>query len=222
MSLRQIYALMRRHLAAVMVVFVLAAGVTWVIKKTPPAYSESANLIFTPPAVNPYSSIGSFSNVLITTAFAMRYAMLSPESQQKVHEAGGTADFNIGLVNLSNEQLPYYPYPYVTLTTTSLNPEDTHRTFAIVTLSFQRLVSEWQAQAGAPPISRITIHVVADTGPVAQVGSPKRTYAGLILLTIVAAFMVAVFLDRRPIRPHIRRHLARYSALSARARSALD
>lgn len=222
MNFGQIYALIRRHLAAVMVIFILAAGMAWDIKKTPPTYSESANLIFTPPAVNPYSSIGSFANILITTAFTMTYAMLSPESRQMVREAGGTADFNLGLVNQSNEQFPYYGYPYVTLTTTSLNPTDAHRTFAIVAVSFQHLVSERQAQAGVLPISRISIHVVADTGPISQLGSPKRIYAGLMLLAIVTTFLVAGFLDRHPIWPRIRRHLARYSPLPARARSAIS
>lgn len=222
MSFGQIYSLMRRHLVAVMVVFVLAAGMAWNIKKTPPAYSESANVIFVPPAVNPYSSISSYTSALISTAFVMTDTMLSPESQQKIRNAGGIANFNLGLINLSNEQFPYYGYPYVTLTATSVNPADAHRTFTIVAQSLQHLVSERQAKAGVPLTSRISTHVVADTGPIAQVGSPKRAYAGLMLLAIVIALLVAGFLDRHPIWPRIRRHFTRYSSLSTRGRSAIN
>lgn len=211
MSFGQIYALMRRHLLAVMVVFILAAGMAWDIKTTPPVYSESANVILTGPAANPYASISSFTDDLIMTAYVMTTAMLSPESQQKVHQNGGTADFSLGLVNLSNEQFPYYGDPYVTLTTTSANPADAHRTFTIVATSFQHLLLARQVEAGVPPIGRISTHVVADTGPIAQVGSSKRAYAGLLILAIVIAFLVAVFLDRHPIWPSIRRRLARYS-----------
>jgi hypothetical protein len=203
-----------------MVVFVLAAGIAWNIKKTPPFYSESANVIFTAPAINPYNSIGSFDSALTGTAFMMKDTMLSPELKQKVREAGGIAAFSLEVVNIGNEQYPYYPYPYVTLTTTATNPADAHRTFTIVALSFQHLVLERQVQAGVKPASRISTHVVADTGPVSLAGSSKRTFAGLMLLAIVAAFMVAIFLDRHPIWPGIRRHLPRYSSMSGRARIA--
>jgi hypothetical protein len=209
-SFDEIYRLMRRHLVAVMVVFVVAAGMAWDIKKTPVVYSESGNVIFVPPAVNPYSSIAESNDSLIATAYVMMQEMLSPASEQKIREAGGTADFNLALVNLSNEQYPYYGRPYVTLTTTSVNPADVHRTFTIVGRSFQHLVSDRQVQAGAPPTSFISTPILGDTGPIAQVSSLKRAYAGLAILAIVTAFLVAGFLDRHPIWPSVRRHLARY------------
>ncbi len=98
MSLGQIVALMRRHLVAVVAIFVLTAGVAWQIKHTPPPYTESANVIFTPPAVNPYSSFSSYPSALLSTAEVMTETMLGAESRQEVLAAGGTADFTIGLV----------------------------------------------------------------------------------------------------------------------------
>jgi hypothetical protein len=201
-SLSEISDLMRRHLVAVVVVFVLAVAIAWGIKRTPPVYLESANVVFTPPAAfaNPYTS---FTNPLIQTADVMTRIMLSPDSRRRAREAGGTADFNVGLVNLYNEQFPYYGVPYVTLTTTSVNPVIAHRTFTVATLMFQRLVSARQAQAGVPPKDRISINIVSDTGPIAQVGSSKRVFAGLLVLAIMTAFLVACFLDRHPIRPRV-------------------
>lgn len=220
-SFGQIYALMRRHLVAVAVLFVLTVGMAVEIKHTPPVYTESANVIFTVPAVNPYSSISSFTNDLITTAYVMTQEMLSPESQQKVRAAGGVADFSVGLVNFNNEQFPYYGDPYVTVTATSGNLADAHRTFTIVTQSFQRIVSERQIQAGVPRLSRISTRVVGDTGPVSPGGSQKRALAGLILLAIITSFLVLLFLDRHPIWPGIRRRLSRYSLPSKGPRIAI-
>ena len=99
MSFGQAFALMRRHLVAVVVIFVFTLGMAWDIEKTPPPYTESANVIFTPPAVNPYSSLSS--SALVTAAQVMTKTMASPESQREVRKAGGTADFTIGLVNFT-------------------------------------------------------------------------------------------------------------------------
>jgi hypothetical protein len=218
-SSNQILALMRRHLVAVVAILVLTVGIAWDIKSTPPPYTESANLIFTPPAVNPYFSLSSFRSALIATAEIMTKTMESPESQQKVHEAGGTADFSVGLVNYNNEQFPYYGNPYVTVTTTATNPVDAHRTFTIVVQSSQRLISERQVEAGVYPASRISTQIVGDTGSVAQPGSNKRAFAGLVLLAILIAFLVVIFLDRHPIRPSLRRR-PDSSPSSGRARTA--
>jgi hypothetical protein len=142
---------------------------------------------------NPYSA---FSSDLGITAELMTRAMLDSQSQRRVREAGGTADFNLALVNLYNEEYPDYGTPYVTLTTTSVNQANVRRTFTIVVSLFEHLVLARQTQAGAPPNHRISIHVVADTGPLVQAGSSKRTFAGLALLAVVAAFLLSSFLDR--------------------------
>ena len=221
MSLGRIGTLMRRHLVAVVAIIVLTAGMAWNIKRTPTPYAESANVIFAPPATNPYSSFSDYNSALLSTAEIMTQTMLSPESQQKVRDAGGTAGFSLGLVNFSNEQFPYYGDPYVTVTATAADPATAHRTFTIVILSFQRLVRERQTQAGSYQSRLISTHVVADTRPVAVAGSHKRVYGGLIVLAIMIAFLVLIFLDRHPIWPSIRHRLARYSLSPVRFRSAM-
>jgi hypothetical protein len=214
-SFSEIVTLMRRHLIAVVVIIALTAGVAWEIKRTPPPYTESASVIFNPPSSNPYSSFSLFSGALLSTAEIMTTTMLSSESQKAVLDAGGTADYSVGLVNFNNEQFPYYGDPYVTVTATAADPATAHRTFTILVRLFQQLVSGRQAQAGANSMSRISTRVVADTGPIAQTGSHKRVYAGLIALAILITFLVVIFLDRHPIWPNIRGRLARYSPSSA-------
>jgi hypothetical protein len=217
----QIVTLMRRHLIAVIVILVLTAGMAWNIKRTPPIYMESANVIFTPPAANPYSSFTSFTSALLSTADVMTRTMLSSDSQQNIRNAGGTADFSVGLVNFNNEQFPYYGDPYITVTATDADPATAHRTFRIVVTSLQLLLSERQDQAGAYPGSEISTNVVADTGPVVVAGSHKRVYAGLLMLAIIVAFLVLFFLDRHPVWPVIRSRLVRYSLSPVRFRSAI-
>ena len=179
------------------VVLILTAGVAYGIKRTPPMYAESATVVFTPPKSlvfpNPYAS---WRGDLQTSADVMTKAMLDSRSEQRVREAGGTADFNLVLVNLYNEEYPDYGVPYVKLTTTSVNPADAQRTFTIVASSFEHLVSARQAQAGVMPGNRISTTIVGDTGPLVQAGSPKRVYAGLALLAVVAAFMLSNFISR--------------------------
>jgi hypothetical protein len=42
--------------------------------------------------------------------------------------------------------------------------------------------------------------MAGDSGPLAQQGSSKRALIGLFILTIVAMFAAASFLDRHPVR----------------------
>jgi hypothetical protein len=213
MSPSKVYALLRRHLVAVTVVLAIAAGSAWDIKSNPPVYQESAEVIFAVPGPNPYSTLNS---ELVPAANLMTRTMQGAGYEQQVRQAGGTAEFNIGLVNLYNEQFPYYDDPYVTVTAQSPGPEDASRTFQIAVRVFRNLVTVRQAQAGVQRQDFITTHIVADSGPVAQLGSMKRALAGLVVLTIMVLFLVVNFLDRRP-SPGSARHSARSVAAGTAA-----
>jgi len=198
MSFLEIAALMRRHFIAVMAVFILAAGVLYDFKSTPQTYQESATVVFTPPTSlqnpNPYSSFGGS---LITAGEIMIRFLMSPQGQQRVRAAGGTADFNVALVNLYNQEYPDFGDPYAILSASSDNPAAAHATFVVVARQLLGILAAKQAQAGVSPHNRVAARVVGDSGPVVQHGSSKRAYAGVLLLTIVPAFMVAISLDRR-------------------------
>ena len=124
-------------------------------------------------------------------------AMMSPETQRRVRDDGGTAAYSVELVNGYNQDYPDYSLPDATVTTQSADPESAHTTYVAVAQQLRQLLTSMQEHAGVPPRNRIYAYIAAETGPLVQVGSPKRVYAGLILLTLVAIFMVAVFLDRR-------------------------
>jgi hypothetical protein len=205
-SPQEIAALLRRHIAAVLLVGVIAVGVAYHIKRTPPTYQESATVYFTGPtsaaSPNPYVT---FSDSLIGTAGAIAIIAMSPQGQQQVSAAGGTGAFDIALVNSYNLEFPVYGTPAVTVTTTSQDPNAVHQTFTAVTKVLKRDLAERQAQAGVPSAHRIGTHIVNDSGPIVLVGSNKRVFAGLLVLTVVAALSVASFLDRHPIHLGLRR-----------------
>lgn len=215
MSLTEIAALMRQHVVAVSVVLVVAAGTAITFKSTPPTYQESATVILTSPRLMLYSSNES----LITTSEVMTRWMMGMQGQQQVRQAGATGAFHVAMVNLYNEQYPNYYRPFVTVTATSHDPGEVHHTFATVTRLLSDDLAARQAQQRVPPNDRITEHNVGDTGPVIQPGSPKRTFAALVLLTTVAVFMVSSFLDRHPIRLRGPLRSSRYGTSDSVARA---
>ena len=121
---------------------------------------------------------------------------MSPQSQRLVQAAGGTGDYTVAPVNLYNQQYPDYGVPEATITTTASSPEAAHSTYVIVVRQINNYLAAMQARV--QPRNRIITDVVGDSGPIIQTGSLKRSYGGLILLTLVAFFMLAIFLDRHP------------------------
>lgn len=207
-SLPEIAARLRRHVLAVLVVFVLAAGVAYGFKHTAPTYSETATMVFIPPAStlhpNPFEAVGS---TLTKAAGAIAADVMSPQGRQQVLNAGGTAQTDVELVNGYDLEYPFYSEPYLTVTSTSTDPDSVQRTFTLISKLITNEFTAQQVQAGVAPINRIQIVQAGDTGPLVQPGSSKRVLGALALLTIIALFAVVSFLDRHPVR------LSRFSRL---------
>jgi hypothetical protein len=198
MSPRAISAQKRLRLAAVVVVLVLAAGVGYDIKSAPPTYLESATVIFTMPKfwAAPYTYSWLAPSV-IASGEAMTQILMSPQSQHRIREAGGTARYDLVLINLYNEDHPNYSRPLASLTAGSPSAADAHRTFIAAARLLRHLLAARQAQAGVAPRNRISAQIIGDTGPIVQAGSPKRAFAGLALVAVVAVSMLWGFLGRR-------------------------
>jgi hypothetical protein len=214
MTVREIAALMRRHLLAMAVVLMIAAGVTYSIMSTPPIYSESATVIFSAgPSLADSRLSASFMIPLIATEVMLSQTMMSSPAQSQVRAAGGTAAFELMPYNLYSLQYPDYGEPITMLTVTSSDPEAIQRTFGVVLgILGQRLAA---MQAHVPPRNRVQDSLVGDSGMAAQPGSSVRVLAGLVLLTVIAVFTVANFLDRRQYRPGVPRPGGRGKRLAA-------
>jgi hypothetical protein len=205
-----VVALLRRHLAAVTVAAALAAGAGYALKHTPPTYQESATLILTPPK----AAANKYDDSLVTTSEIMVRWTLGAQGQQELRQAGVGSGFNVALVNLYNQEYPNYPFPFVTVSAAAADPAVAHRMFVTGSQVFVSELLARQVKQGVLPRNRITAYSVGDTGPVISQGSRFRSFAGLLVLTIVVALLVSAFLDHHPIRPR--------GLLRARRRTARD
>jgi hypothetical protein len=198
-SPQAIAALVRRHIAAVLVVVAIAASVGYALRRAPLQYEDSATMVFTAPASTLFPNpLSSLSDTLIDTAGAMAAMVMSPQVQQAVHGAGGTTSYDVELINSYNLEYPDFSDPFVTITASAASPAQAQHTFNLVTQFLLRdlLLDE----PGVLPVNRISARVIGVTGPLSQQGSTKRVLGALLMLTLVAAFSVACFLDRHPIR----------------------
>lgn len=190
--------LLMRHKLAVILVLVVAVGVLVDFKKTAPVYQETATVVFTSPVSNinpnPYNSFGGS---LVTAGDVILRILRSPASHQQVLAAGGSAAYNVQLVNLYNMEYPDYGVPYAIMTASSPSPAEAHQTFGIVTRQLFSVLKSRQVAAGVRPVNRISIKLVGVSGPLPLQGSSKRSDAGLFLLTIIVLFSVVNALDRR-------------------------
>ncbi len=201
MSLSGALALLRRHFVAVLVILVIAAGVEYTFKHSAPAYAEVGTLVFIPPTSgahpNAYSAVGGS---ILEAAGTLAVSAMSPREQQEVLRSGGNAAYDVELLNSYNLEYPDYSNAYLTVSTASADPVAVHRTYALVTHLLTSQFRAQQAAFGATPNNRVEIVMAGDTGPLVQQGSSKRALIGLFILTIVAVFAVASFLDRHPVR----------------------
>ena len=201
MTVSQIVGRLWRHPIAVLVIVFCAVGVLHSFKNAPPTYSETGTLVFLPPYSgvhpNPYTAVGGS---LVNAAGVIATQVMSPQGQQKVEQAGGTATYDVELVNDYNLQYPNYSNPYLTITATDANPDQAYRTFTIVTRMLSGEMTAQQIANGVPKRDRIFSQVAGVSGPLLEQGSPKRSLVGLIILTLVAIFAATSFLDRHPVR----------------------
>jgi hypothetical protein len=196
-SPQQFIALLRRHIVAVVVVLALAAGLYHHIEHADPGYTDTATIAFTGPGTN----LGNDGQDLLVIDALVTNMVMSSEGHEKVRSVGGTANYDVGLVNLNDEDFPDYGVPYVTVITTSAEPSAAQNTFSAVMRVMQADLTSLQAQQRAKPKYWMGLKTIAaPSGPVAQTGSPKRTFVALAALAIIAAFMIAAFLDRHPVR----------------------
>jgi hypothetical protein len=216
-NIRSLKAVLPRHPLLVILVVVLVAAIAYNVKHARPTYAESATFVFTVPAAaaNPSSEAS-----LLVSGDVMAQSLMSPSSQSSIRAAGGTAVYNIALVNLGDQEYPEYQFPFATLTAQATSADAINRTFTVTLDLLNRLLATRQTQVGAPSGSWISVDIVGATGPVVQAGSKKRSLGALALLAATVIFMISNILDwrgkRLPALPT--RWRRKYPAMSANDR----
>lgn len=206
MSLSELVGLARRHVIAVAVVFLIALGIAYDFKHTNPGYAETATVALT--TASPHNS--SYDGSLITTCQIVVAWIAGPEGQRSLQHVGVDSGFTVALVNDSNADDPQYDHPYLTVIATNQEVAVTHREFVNGMAVLNERLTGTQASAHMPAQMRVTALVLADSGPSTLTGSRSRTYGALGFLTLIAAYLVAKFLDSKSVRlPKWTRWMAR-------------
>jgi hypothetical protein len=175
------------RLTLVAAMLLLAAGVGYDIKTSPPMYLESATVEMSlPKAQNAPNAYYIYAASLITSGQVMVQTLMSPSVQRQIDAAGGGANVNFALVNLYNEEYPDYGFPLVTLTAASPVAAQAHRAFIAAASMIRVLLAARQKQLGVAPRDRITAQILGDSGPIIQKGSRARVFGGLALLAAIA------------------------------------
>ncbi len=178
----------RLRLTLVVATLLLAAGGGYEIENSPHMYLESATVeLSLPAAQNAPNAYYMFAPSLIASGEAMVQILMSPSVQRQIGATGRGARVSLALVNLYNEEYPYYGVPLATLTAASPVAATCHRTFTVAAHVLGLLLAAQQKQAGVPPRERISARILGDSGPIIQTGSRARVLGGLALLAAMAA-----------------------------------
>jgi hypothetical protein len=199
-SPQDIATLLLRHRIAVAFVALVAGALSYHLIRANPEYMDSGGVAFTAPN----NSVIMFQNTrsLQVVEEAVAWYMMGSQGEQQVRAAGGTAPYNVAMLNLYNEDFPDYSRPYVAITVMSNYPEAAQQTFRAALGVLRKATGVLQEQIGASPKNEVKATLIsAPTGPIAQGGSHKRSYPALGVLTIIAVYLVARVLDRRRRRP---------------------
>lgn len=202
MNIRQLAALVRRHIIAAGLILVVTAGIAIDFKLTPSPYTETATVALEPENFNSIEPLSVDSDYLQNTSLIATCQVLvmlvsGPQGEAQLRKAGVTSKFMLSLVNESNIDDPSYDYPQLLVSATSGDPDSTHRQFSeamqVIAADIARL------QTGYPFSEkyRIKTYMLSDSGPVSQRGSLVRSYAALVFLALIATFLMCSLLDRR-------------------------
>lgn len=176
----------RVQAVAIAIGTVLATGIGYSAYNTVPVYVESATVLFTTAGATSADVAYALPlPSLITTGAIASHLVMDPATARLISAAGGTASYNLALINFYNEDYPSYDYPEATLTASSTSALAAHKTFVIATRTLNQVLQRIQAQRRVAVAARIVIRLIGASGPIATVGSHKRVLAGLLLLFMI-------------------------------------
>jgi hypothetical protein len=177
----------RLRLSLVVATLFLAAAAGYDIEISPRMYLESATVeLSLPKTQNAPNAYYMFAPSLIASSQVMVRILMSPLVQRQIDAVGRGASVSLALVNLYNEEYPYFGFPLTTLTAASPVPADAHRTFVAAARMLGLLLAAQQERMGVPPLDRISAQILGDSGPIVQTGSRARVFGGLALLAAIA------------------------------------
>jgi hypothetical protein len=176
------------RLGVVLCIVAVAIIASYRIHRDRPVYVENASVLFTNPVLTAYPRAYSWLAASeIAAANAASQAVMGPRSAARIRAAGGTGSYLVQLINLYNLDYPDFSYPEASLSVSSPDPALTRRTFILVAQMLNGILADLQKRAGVAADHRIVGRIIGNSGLLAESGSRKRAYVGLILLAAVAS-----------------------------------
>jgi hypothetical protein len=189
------------RLGVVLGIAAVAIFACYGIHRDRPVYVENATVLFGSPVLTTYPRAYSWLAASeIATANAASQAATGPRSASRIRAAGGTAAYRVQLINLYNLDYPDFSYPEATISVSSPGAAVTHRTFTLVTRMLNGILAGLQKRAGVAPDHQIVARIISDSGMLAESGSRKRAYVGVILLATVASAAAWEAISRLAVR----------------------
>lgn len=201
MRIPVVASLWQARTIAVLAVLAVAAAATYAIKTAPPIYGDGATVIFYA-APRLADSVGetAFDQSLIVTE-----AMLAQTTTSQIRVTAGTIQIQALSCNRSDLEYPDYAEQCATLTATSTSPPGVRQAFSLAYRVLTSRLARLQAGSDVTARDRIRTYLIGVSGPVPEQGSRTRTYAGLVLLTLIGTVTVWRFLGFHPGRVRSRR-----------------
>ena len=184
--------------AYITLVLILGAGIGYLIHGAPPRYAESATVLFT--TAGPVSAANGYAQpttAMIVYGDDVSHIVMDPQSSARVKAAGGTAAYDLSLVNFFNQDYPRYDYPEAILSTSAASPLAAHRTFDAVVRVLDEVLAAEQGSQRVSQAERVVVRLAGDSGVVAATGSRKRAAGAFLLLAAVLGASGLSAFDRR-------------------------
>ena len=197
-SLLEIVVLLRRHLFVFLAVCILGTSIAYGLERANPGYQDVGTAEITSPSVE--NQLWTYPRSLSSVEEVLYVYMEGPQGESAVRATGGGGHYSVAMQNANSEELPYYKYPYLDITTSGASTQVALSTYNAVT---DALTEELASLQGHLKVSdtgsaAYTVTIAPQPGTLTSLrGSSLRSLAAMAVLIVLVGIMAAYAFDRR-------------------------
>ncbi|GAA3110410.1 hypothetical protein GCM10017600_77780 [Streptosporangium carneum] len=192
--------MLRRHPFVVAFVLLLNLLGVLYIQRQPPVYRVAASLVLISPGIPSSNRYETFSERLIVLGNVLCQWISGEQGREQVVRRGGTAEYQVELVNEGTQEIPLHEKPYIRLSAISNTAEDADHTLAVVLKTFEAELRRLQVDIGSKESAIATMQLVDNTDqPIPVFARRSRAIGAVAVLTVLCVMSAALFFERWPI-----------------------
>lgn len=198
MSLLDIVVLVRQHLFAFVVVCILGTSIAYGLERTNPGYQDVGTAEITSASIE--NELWTYPRSLSAVEEVLYVYIGGPQGKSDVRAAGGVGSYSVTMQNANSQELPYYKYPYLDITTSGASTEGALSTYSAVTEVLTEELASLQddSEVSATAAASYTVTVAPQPGTLTSLrGSRVRSLGAMAALIVLAGIMAAYTFDRR-------------------------